>query len=317
MRHGKANGKPWFEIDVIAPQPAAKPWRPARSSSRRQRTRRPQILRGLNDQFPPHFRGSNTRRSRWFPRAIAASRFSSRCDGFGFLVPRSEGLRVLGTVFNSSLFAGRAPEGMACFTSFAGGATDPELCELSDEEITEIICGEVARVLGITGKPVATSLHRYARALPQYNLGHTQTIKSLKSLTRPFPDYFSPEIICPARPIGSCVEQANRTARGSARSIWRRSAWQRVGCRSDMRDDSWDRLLACPVVFLPTSHPEAEAHPTESCRSKMLRAIVLPASVSSICFVSPYLERNGKGTQFCCLRSSNPGPRANSRRTLR
>ena len=71
-------------------------------------------------------------------------------NGFGFLVPRSEGLRVLGTVWNSSLFPGRVPEGMASFTSFAGGATDPELRDWSEDKIADTICAEVGRVLGIT-----------------------------------------------------------------------------------------------------------------------------------------------------------------------
>jgi oxygen-dependent protoporphyrinogen oxidase len=133
-------------------------------------------------------------------------------DGFGFLVPRSEGLRVLGTVFNSALFSGRAPDGMVCFTSFAGGATDPKFCDLTEEEITETISGEVARVLGITGKPVATNLHRYARALPQYNLGHTQNIKSLEVLTVAMPGLFLAGNYLSGPSIGACVEQADRTA---------------------------------------------------------------------------------------------------------
>ena len=89
-----------------------------------------QILKGLSDQFPPAFA-----RIEYAPVVVVAAGYrrdqiQQASNGFGFLVPRSEGLRVLGTVWNSSLFPGRAPEGMACFTSFAGGATDPGLCEL-------------------------------------------------------------------------------------------------------------------------------------------------------------------------------------------
>jgi oxygen-dependent protoporphyrinogen oxidase len=101
---------------------------------------------------------------------------------------------------------------MVCFTSFAGGATDPKLCDLTDDEITESICTEVARVLGIEGKPVVTNLHRYARALPQYNLGHTQIIKSLETLAAATPGLFLAGNYLSGPSIGACVEQADRTA---------------------------------------------------------------------------------------------------------
>jgi oxygen-dependent protoporphyrinogen oxidase len=169
-------------------------------------------LRGLSDQFAPLFS-----RIEYAPLVVLSAchhreQLKRPAEGFGFLVPRSEGMRVLGTVFNSSLFAGRAPEGMVCFTSFAGGATDPKLLELSDAEITETIGSEVARVLGIAGKPVATNVHRYARALPQYNLGHIQTVKSLESLAATMPGLFLAGNYLSGPSVGNCVEQAFRTA---------------------------------------------------------------------------------------------------------
>jgi oxygen-dependent protoporphyrinogen oxidase len=211
LRHGKANGKPWFEADITRQNhretlaaSAVVVATPTNIAS--------QILLGLSDKFAPLFS-----RIEYAPVAVVSACYQREQiqrppDGFGFLVPRDEGLRVLGTVFNSSLFAGRAPEGMVCFTSFAGGATVPMFCELSDEEITETICAEVARVLGITGKPVATNLHRYARALPQYNLGHSQIVKSLEALTAAQPGLFLAGNYLSGPSIGACVEQAFRTA---------------------------------------------------------------------------------------------------------
>ncbi len=211
LRHGKANGKPWFEVDVARQThretlaaSAVVLAAPANIAS--------QILLGLSDKFAPLFS-----QIEYAPVAVVSAGYRREQtqrppDGFGFLVPRNEGLRVLGTVFNSSLFAGRAPEGMVCLTSFAGGATDRKLCELSDEEITETICGEVARVLGIAGKPVATNLHRYTRALPQYNLGHTQIVKSLETLTAAMPGLYLTGNYLSGPSIGACVEQADRTA---------------------------------------------------------------------------------------------------------
>jgi len=211
LRHGKANGKPWFEVDIVRnthretlAASAVVIATPTNVAS--------QILLGLSDEFAPLFS-----RIEYAPVAVVSAGYRREqmgrpADGFGFLVPRAEGLRVLGTVFNSALFAGRAPEGMDCFTSFAGGATDPKLCDLSDDEITETICAEVARVLGITGKPVTINLHRYARALPQYNLGHSQTVKSLEGLTATMPGLFLAGNYLSGPSIGACVEQADRTA---------------------------------------------------------------------------------------------------------
>jgi len=211
LRHGKANGKPWFEVDIarhnhretLAANAVVVAAPTALAS---------QILAGLSDKFAPLLS-----RIEYAPVAVVSAcyrrdQIERPPDGFGFLVPRVEGLRVLGTVFNSSLFAGRAPEGMVCFTSFAGGATDPKFCDLSDEEITETICAEVARVLGITGKPAAINLHRHTRALPQYNLGHTQIVKSLEALTASMPGLFLAGNYLSGPSIGACVEQADRTA---------------------------------------------------------------------------------------------------------
>jgi oxygen-dependent protoporphyrinogen oxidase len=133
-------------------------------------------------------------------------------NGFGFLVPRTEERRVLGTVWNSSLFPGRAPEGMVAVTSFAGGATDPELCSLSEDRIAEIVLGEVAKIMNITGPPVTRLVKRYPRALPQYNLGHGQRIAAACASIAAVPGLFLTGNYLEGPAIGACVEHANRTA---------------------------------------------------------------------------------------------------------
>ena len=70
-------------------------------------------------------------------------------NGFGFLVPRSAGLRVLGTVLNSSLFPRRAPEGHALLTSFVGGTTDPAAAKLKSEELASLAHREISTILSV------------------------------------------------------------------------------------------------------------------------------------------------------------------------
>jgi oxygen-dependent protoporphyrinogen oxidase len=138
-------------------------------------------------------------------------------EGFGFLVPRSEGLRLLGTVWNSSLFPDRAPHGMVSFTSFLGGMTDPEITSYSSERIAAIAHSELSTILGITGAPAAQQVSCWKRALPQYNIGHRATIASLQDLSARTPGIFLAGNYLAGPAIGACVEHANELAREVAR----------------------------------------------------------------------------------------------------
>ena len=129
-------------------------------------------------------------------------------EGFGFLVPRSSGLRVLGTVWNSSLFPGRAPEGLVLLTSFVGGMTDPQAVTHSKEELLSAVHREIARLLSIRQTPVFSNAEIYQRALPQYNLGHHERITALKNLRPKFPSLWLTGNYLRGPSIGASVEQS-------------------------------------------------------------------------------------------------------------
>jgi protoporphyrinogen/coproporphyrinogen III oxidase len=129
-------------------------------------------------------------------------------NGFGFLVPRSAGLRILGTVWNSSLFLSRAPDGHALLTTFVGGATDPGAAKLSAEELTSLVHREIAPLLAIKGNPKFCNVTIWPRALPQYNLGHSERLASLNKNLARFPGLFLVGNYLRGPAIGSCVEQA-------------------------------------------------------------------------------------------------------------
>lgn len=133
-------------------------------------------------------------------------------EGFGFLAPRTQGLRILGTIWGSSLFTGRAPQGMVSLTSFLGGATDPALFDLSGDAIVQIAAAENARVLGITGVPVVHRLHRFMHAIPQYNLGHGEILGHIRAALAPHLGLFLTGNYLQGPSIGACVETAFATA---------------------------------------------------------------------------------------------------------
>jgi oxygen-dependent protoporphyrinogen oxidase len=129
-------------------------------------------------------------------------------DGFGFLVPRSAGLRVLGTVWNSSLFTGRAPDGHALLTSFVGGATDPGAAKLQPQELANLVHREISPLLSIKSEPAFSNVTIWPRALPQYNLGHGDRLAAVAKACSRFPGLSLTGNYLRGPAIGSCVEQA-------------------------------------------------------------------------------------------------------------
>jgi oxygen-dependent protoporphyrinogen oxidase len=128
--------------------------------------------------------------------------------GFGFLVPRSAGLRVLGTVWNSSLFPGRAPDGHVLLTSFVGGATDPAAMSLQSAELAALVHREIAPLLAINQKPAFSNVTMYPRALPQYNLGHAERLAAIETQRANFPNLWLTGNYLSGPSIGVCVEQS-------------------------------------------------------------------------------------------------------------
>jgi oxygen-dependent protoporphyrinogen oxidase len=94
------------------------------------------------------------------------------CAGFGMLIPKIEGFKILGTIFSSSLFPNRAPAGHHTLTSYIGGERYPELVSLPAEKLYEIVCEDLRVLLGVRGQPTFQHCVVYPRAIPQYNVGY-------------------------------------------------------------------------------------------------------------------------------------------------
>ena len=93
-------------------------------------------------------------------------------DGFGVLVPEKEGFNILGTLFSSSLFPNRAPEGHTTLTSYIGGTRSPELALLHPSRLIELAMRDLHTLLGVTGKPTFQHCFLYPKAIPQYEVGY-------------------------------------------------------------------------------------------------------------------------------------------------
>ncbi len=129
-------------------------------------------------------------------------------NGFGFLVPRSASLRVLGTVWNSSLFHGRAREGHSLITSFVGGTTDAAAATLEPQELANLVHREISTLLSTRSQPVFSNVTIWPHALPQYNLGHGERLAAVAEVCSRFPGLWLTGNYLQGPAIGSCVDQA-------------------------------------------------------------------------------------------------------------
>lgn len=109
----------------------------------------------------------------------ARGQVSHPLDGFGLLCPAVEQRRVLGILWPSSLFRGRAPEGAVLTASFVGGARSPELARLPDAEIVALARAENEAILGAYGPPKLSRVTRWSPGIPQYVAGHDRLIAAV------------------------------------------------------------------------------------------------------------------------------------------
>lgn len=93
-------------------------------------------------------------------------------DGFGFLTPEVERRRVLGVIFSSTLFPGRAPEGHVLLTAFVGGTRDPDFVQSDPQTLTARVLDDLRPILGTRGDPTFKAIQVWPKAIPQYVLGY-------------------------------------------------------------------------------------------------------------------------------------------------
>jgi len=132
--------------------------------------------------------------------------------GFGFLAPQSERMTILGTVFNSLLFAGRAPDDRILLTSFLGGALKPEVYDWPETRIWETVCAELKRVLKTSLQPEPLGLYRHRRAIPQYNIGQRQRVEEIAGEVKRVPGLFVTGNFLHGVSVPACMEHGDTTA---------------------------------------------------------------------------------------------------------
>jgi oxygen-dependent protoporphyrinogen oxidase len=119
-----------------------------------------------------------------------ASALSRPANAYGFFVPASERLKILGAIFASAIFPDRAPARFSLFSVRTGGARHPEMANLPDEELTALAHADLRGLLGLMAPPAFAHIARHERGLPQYTLGHMDRVAAVEAGERRYPGLY-------------------------------------------------------------------------------------------------------------------------------
>jgi oxygen-dependent protoporphyrinogen oxidase len=134
-------------------------------------------------------------------------------DGFGFLVPYREGSPVLGSLWTSSIFPGRAPEDCVFTRNMVGGWRNGWAASLEEEELEEIVSATLEQALGTRGTVHFRSCVRHAKAIPLYFLGHERRLNAIEDCLARFPGVYLTGNAFRGVALNDCTREAMRIAR--------------------------------------------------------------------------------------------------------
>jgi len=129
-------------------------------------------------------------------------------DGFGFLVPRRENRKILGTLWDSSIFPNRAPEGYVLLRSMVGGARSPELALQDRYKLADIVMEELRYIMDIRANPDFLKVYTHAKGIPQYLVGHERRLKAINNILSNHRDLYLTGNSYRGIGINDCIENS-------------------------------------------------------------------------------------------------------------
>jgi len=151
------------------------------------------------------------------PISVVAAAFDEKgakdkVDGFGYLVPRAEKRKVLGVLFDSSIFPNRAPNGKVLLRGMIGGARNPEYALLPEKKVVDFFLEEIRETLGIKAEPHRVWFFRHEKGIPQYNRDHQSKLKAIDERLSNLPGLFLNSNAYRGIGLNDCVRNGRLTA---------------------------------------------------------------------------------------------------------
>lgn len=161
------------------------------------------------------------RQIEYVPVVIVFTGFSRKkikhlLDGFGFLIPSIEsakkGYNILGSIWSSTVFPKRAPDGSVAFTNILGGGRNPNILEYNDSKIIDMTLSDLKAIMGIDEQPDFIRIIRQPRAIPQYTIGHQERIKLIENELKNIKGVYLAGNYINGVSVGHCIAEATKLA---------------------------------------------------------------------------------------------------------
>jgi len=133
-------------------------------------------------------------------------------DGFGFLIPFREGRKVLGTLWDSSVFPNRAPEGYVLLRSMLGGARMSELARQDENKLIDLVMDELRDIMGINVRPDFAKVYTHAKGIPQYSVGHEKRLDTIDKIISKINRFYITGNAYRGIGVNDCIENSYKLA---------------------------------------------------------------------------------------------------------
>jgi oxygen-dependent protoporphyrinogen oxidase len=133
-------------------------------------------------------------------------------DGFGFLIPFRAGRKILGTLWDSSIFPNRAPEGYVLLRSMIGGARKQELALMPEGRIIDLVTSELKDIMGIAVNPDFVKVYTHKRGIPQYLVGHGKRLEMIDAVISKFKGFYITGNAYRGIGVNDCIDNSYKLA---------------------------------------------------------------------------------------------------------
>jgi len=133
-------------------------------------------------------------------------------NGFGFLIPYKEGKKILGTLWDSSMFPNRAPDDHVLLRSMVGGVKAPKLAMLDDNALVNAVFDELSPIVSLKAEPDMVRIYRWEKAIPQYVIGHGEKLRVMDERLKSYPHLYLTGNAYRGVSMNNCIENSYKVA---------------------------------------------------------------------------------------------------------